>query len=144
MILAASSSEYPRESRPAVKTGSVSTRREAVRAEMVFRAGAEHEVGSELDVVRAERHGVRSDQRGDVVDVIEEILERRLLRSDEVADEADADIASRRGKGVDLLVGEVPRVVAQRFRVRVRADDGPRARCRGGPRTVPRRDARRR
>src|SRR6185436_13458128 len=86
-----------------------------------------HEVRAEADVIDA-------DQLLQVVEMLEELVHRRLRRGldvrvlraahEEVADRREPDDAARTRDRLDESVGNVARVVVQGARVRVRTDDG--------------------
>ena len=61
---------------------------------------------------------------GDVLDVIDDAVERRFGLVDERGEDVHPDHAAGRGDAAQVLVAEVAMVVAQRAGARMRRDDG--------------------
>src|SRR5579872_3038110 len=76
--------------------------------------------------VEAEPDVLGANKRGDVGSVVEQVVERGVIAAREEGREgAKADHPAAAREQAQLLVAQVPRVVAERARVRVRRDTGP-------------------
>ena len=76
-------------------------------------------IGADTDVLDA-------DELHDVVDVVDQVLDRgRLAVADEIPDAGDAHHAALGGELLDRLVGLEPRMVVERAAIRMRDRDRP-------------------
>ena len=88
-----------------------------------IRVGGEEVVVDVGDEVWTDSDVLDADDLDQMLVVVDDTVDRRVLGVDEAGEQVEADHAARRCDAAQLFIGEIAMVIAERSRSRVRCDD---------------------